>query len=303
MLIAIDVNIVWSIFQVVLYRLLGIDINTLIFVEKLHLVQTGSSSRAGQLVASGLHWHPGNLAPQLVIAYLFANSVWKKLVIVVVAVLTFNSTCLVGMGCCIGFDLVQYLYRLISGKIRFRITKKILAELIFGLIMLFASIFLLFQANMFDLFNQVIANFYQKVTFSGTDNSSMIHFRYYQSLPEILKSIPFGRILFGYGYGCSGYIYTHFLGQYSQLTTWAVESDVINNLFGTGLICSILMYAWIFRTGFSGKRRDVRYAVLILIFIIQGFFYNIQFDWIILLLCMLRSSTILKWNFFTKKKS
>lgn len=303
LLLAINVNLFWSLLQIVTYQLFSIDINTAIFVNFFHMVSTGSAFRGGELVATGLHWHPGNLAPLLVIALFVDDRLWHRVIVILVAVLTYNTTCILGVT--LGVIILFTHLFLFNKEDKKRNTSSFekLANITITLLVSILLILGLNHLNMFDQLSNIVSGVTNKFTFATNDSSANVHLRYYQILPNILYRIPLSKLFFGYGYGCSGYIYSTILGQYSFLSSWAVESDIVNNVLGLGIFNTLVIYTWIFRIGKSGSRIDMKYLSLVIILIIQGITYNVQFDWIILLLCMLLIFIKNNLNFFRSSLS
>ena len=64
--VAIVVEVVWFFVQLLLYKIVGIDINQIIFVDTLHTVTNASFIRDWVWYPSGLSWHSVVLAPLFV---------------------------------------------------------------------------------------------------------------------------------------------------------------------------------------------------------------------------------------------
>ena len=64
--LAIIVELIWVLGQLLFYRVFGIDINKFIFVDMLHLVENASFIRSWVWYPSGLCWHSAVLAPLFV---------------------------------------------------------------------------------------------------------------------------------------------------------------------------------------------------------------------------------------------
>lgn len=303
-MLAINLNLIWSILQVALYQLFHIDLNTLLFVDKLHMVETGSMYRGDLLVATGLHWHPGNLAPLLVIGFLLNRRLWYRLIIIVVALFSYSSTCILGVAVCIGLEFVFTFINSTKNKTQNkRSSVARLVSFILEVTLALILVILVIKLNLFERFSVVLNNFMTKISLSGTDTSSGVHLRYYQLLPQILGNISLPKAIFGFGYGCSGYLYTLMVGQYANLESWSVESDFVNNVLGMGILNTIIFYLWYLSIAIRGIKIDYKYFILITAIFIQGFAYNVQFDWVILTICILILSIKQHWNFFDAKKN
>lgn len=300
---AININIFWAILQVLFYRMKGININQLIFVDTLHTTENiGKFVKGTTLVASGLHWHPANLAPLLVLGLLLNKKIWYKAIIILVTVLTFSSTAILGVIVCVGLQFIFNSHTYVKTFKNKRITIKNVLELFAGTVLLAVVVIVFIKFNFKEQIVDVITNLSAKLNVSGTtDASANAHMDYYRYLPKILRDTPILKVILGYGYGCSGYVYSMLLGQYTFLDTWAVESDIINNILGMGILNSLVIYTWIVRIGIKGFKIDYRYLIFVVVILIQGVTYNIQFDWIILLLCVMAASIKNNINFFSDR--
>ena len=71
------------------------------------------------------------------------------------------------------------------------------------------------------------------------------------------------------------------LNQYSNLSSFVVESDIINTLLSTGIIGFILFYGWLIAIMLKGKRINWKYTACIGVILIEGIAYEVQMDWVI----------------------
>ena len=299
---AINFNLFWSILQILLFQIFNIELNTLIFVNTLHMIDIESMYRGGTMVATGLHWHPGNLAPLLVLGFVMNRRLWYRFLIVIVALFSYNSTCILGVSLCIVLEVIFSILNNKNKRKRKNFSVGKMFSILLGLSLIIALLVIVNKFDFYDRFSVVISNFINKASFSGTDNSSAVHLRYYQLLPQILAHTPLIKLIFGFGYGCSGYLYTLTIGQYAELSTWAVESDFVNNVLGLGFINTVLFYLWYLSVGIKGIRINYKYFIVILTIFVQGFSYNVQFDWVILTVCMLALSVKQHRDFFSEDK-
>lgn len=88
--------------------------------------------------------------------------------------------------------------------------------------------------------------------------------------------------LFGYGYGCSGYIFS-VLDNRINIGNWAVESDIMDKLYSLGIVGFVLYYTFLSKILIWGYKIDKKYTIVTLAIIIQGFGYNVQWDYIFLI--------------------
>lgn len=88
-------------------------------------------------------------------------------------------------------------------------------------------------------------------------------------------------------------------GQYAELKSWVVESDVMNQLYSNGIIGFIFYYGFLLYIAIRGYRLDRRYFILMTGLIITGITYNIQFDWIVYIEFLLYLMVKFKVNLFS----
>lgn len=140
----------------------------------------------------------------------------------------------------------------------------------------------------------LVPKFMEMVSYLGTriyqiwnptegNESSAVHFSYYQLLPEILTNIPILNVLFGSGMGTSGYRFTQFNGQYPG-QIWIVESDFTDMLLSRGIVGWFLHYYFIVKTACKLLKNNYTKEMLyLLVLTICGIVYNNQFLWVIIL--------------------
>ena len=111
---------------------------------------------------------------------------------------------------------------------------------------------------------------------------------YYILIPDIIMNNNFINALFGYGLECSGYIYSKMYGQYVG-SVWVIESDIVNTLLNVGIIGFVIYYWIIYRIFFVVKanKNKNKYRLFIVVILLSGITYNIQFNWTFLLILML----------------
>ncbi|MDT9331593.1 hypothetical protein [Clostridium perfringens] len=301
LLLSIVIQIVWCFIQIMFNKFFSIDINTLIFTNILSMVSEASQIKFGILNISGLAWHPINMAPILIIAYCFSKNVYCKLIIVFIALTTNNSTILIGMTACIIMDIFFRMKYLKNNK------KIIKYTTIFSVLLLIIILgFILIKT---DIFQRLINNFvylYERVSGKFYDGgSTAAHIRYYTSIPEMFSISSIYKILFGYGEGCSGYLMGVLFGQYIELSSWAMECDLVNILISNGVLGFLLFYSWLIKIAFNGLKINKNYFICIIAFVICGITYNIQFDWVVLFEMILAISIKANYNIFlnTNKES
>ncbi len=90
-------QLIWIPLQYIMYHIVGIDINNLIFVETLHIIEKATFIRSWVYFPSGITYHSAVLAPLFVIALFLFKSLPVRLLIIVDSVICGNSTSTVGV--------------------------------------------------------------------------------------------------------------------------------------------------------------------------------------------------------------
>lgn len=280
--IACIIQIIWSFAQIIFFNTMGLDINDKIFNQLLGMVTQSSTYRDGIVVSSGLCWHPANLIPILIISYCFFDKWYMKVILLVVGILSKNSTSILSLVLCFSAEEVIVFRNYFKSKKIILSKNKIFA--ILSAFMLIV-IMLLVKKNsftyVFSSINQLITRIMYAVAGVGGDTSTSAHVRYYTALPEVWKNSSIFQILFGYGAECSGYPYSVLFHQYTSIGAWVTESDYINFIVGRGIIWTIIFYAWLISIAIKGSKLNKKYLICILTFMVVGITYNIQFEWVI----------------------
>lgn len=271
-------QVIWCIAQYIFYNIWKIDINEEIFVNLFNIVQSGEASRYrnGTMVITGLSQHPANLIPIIIILYFLVDRWYVKVLCVLIALGTKNSTAIFTVLLCLGISFLRTFQKRITlkGILKTGIIVIILVGVLFirnDLLEIIVSNIKLLYSRMFDISYEY-----------GAAASSYVHKRYYTALFEVWKNTDIFRILFGYGSSCSGYPFTLLYGQYSNLLSWNVESNPMNAVYGTGIIGAAVYYFWFINTGVKGYKIDSRYTHIFFVLFISGILYDNQFTWVFL---------------------
>lgn len=293
---SVAAQLIWLPIQFVLYKGFHIDINDLIFVKTLHMVDNASFIRSWVWHPSGFSWHSASLAPIFVMGILLFKSMAVRLLIIGEAMICGNSTTFIGVVLCAGLLVINSLLRQVDYK---KIKLVNLAALL--LVMAAAGVAIL----KFDLLSEVAAyalKLWNRLFGSERDASTEAHLGYYSDYIKIVKNSSLIQTLFGYGYGCSGYTITVMYGRYTALSSWAIESDYINILVSRGVFGFVVYYYFLLKIMIKGFKLDVRYAIFMAVIFVQGFGYNIQFEYLFLMELVLYFSIKYKINFFDDNK-
>lgn len=277
------IQLIWSGIQYFSYSLLKIDINNLIFFKLLNITNTTSriSSISNTIQVSGMGWHPALLVPILVLSYLLFDNVYIKILLLVVATITRNSTCMFAIILCFFLEYVVLKNR----KKTKSLTKKTIFIAIISSIIFLTILYI--NRNIFSIVSESVDNLFKRLnmvfTNDVTDLSTSYHSRYYTFLPYIISNSKGYNVLFGYGYECSGYPFTHFLNQYSNYNAWIAESDPINFIIGRGIIWTIIYYYWLIKNAIKGYKISNKYGIFFTSIILCGILYNNQFLWVMII--------------------
>ena len=135
--------------------------------------------------------------------------------------------------------------------------------------------------------------------FEGSkDSSSAAHFSYYLLYPEVLRRNTFLQSIFGTGYASSGYSISQISGQYASLQHCVTESDFIDILISRGFLGFIIYYIFLLQIALKGKNVDYRYTIAMIVILLQGITYNVQFEYLFFIELILYACVGLKLNFF-----
>ena len=68
-----------------------------------------------------------------------------------------------------------------------------------------------------------------------------------------------------------------------NIGNWAIESDIMDKLYSLGIVGFVLYYTFLSKILIRGYKIDKKYTIVTLAIIIQGFGYNVQWDYIFLI--------------------
>lgn len=277
-----NLQCMWCIIQFLLYRLYLVDINNWIFHESLGMLDIASAYKFGELLPSGLTWHPGVMAPIIAIAFFLNTSIAWKYIALLAGVLTGNATCLIATAICIGFELIIFL-------LDKKVSRKKFVILIFLIILVvILSIVTGFYNTIYDSITYVV----QRI-FGITDtNSTNAHIMYFTEYPNIVRHSSFLQVMFGYGKGASGYPFSILYYFQTYAKSWSVECDVMDILVSRGIVGFGIYYIFLIENMLKGRKVNIKYLFLQLTILLEGITYQVQYDWVFLiealLFCMIK---------------
>lgn len=288
------IQLIWCLCAFVAYKVFALDINQKIFVDCLNLLELASSFKQGVFQPSGLSWHPATLGPVVILSYFMFDSLIVKGVAIIVAFICGNATVLIGSILCVFFSVFHCVFidKLKIKKERLRI---IVLICVLGIGALLIS-------GKYTVIIEKFAHIIYRISGDSGDPSADAHMRYYWSYPQILQcSTPY-QVFFGYGNGCSGYPIGVLFGQYTHLTNWSVESDIMDILISRGIFGFITFYAYLIAIIKRGIKIDKKYAYLIVVLILEGITYNVQFNWCIFIEIIMMIMIKNNYNIFDTEK-
>ena len=77
------------------------------------------------------------------------------------------------------------------------------------------------------------------------EGSANAHIRYFTAYSNVVKNGNVIQFLFGYGTGKAGYTMSKLYGQYVNLKSWVVETDVMNRIYSNGIMGVVIYYSFL----------------------------------------------------------
>lgn len=295
LILSCTIQLFWCLAQFLLYRGLQLDLNQLLFRDLLHLVENPSQYKLDVYHPSGLCWHSAFMAPVTIIAFVFSKHYGVKLLAVVDAVICNNATAMIGICVCVAISILFALFKFLSRSDHAAPKRAVIAAIV---VILIAIPVLSYSGVLSTVFQKAV-RIYERATGIVYDGGSAdAHIRYYTAYPQIVEDQSTLRFLFGYGPGNSGFPISKLFGQYADLKSWAVETDVMHQVYSNGIVGFMLLYGLLVYIAVWGFRIDRRYTVLILSLVAAGVTYNIQFNWVLFLEFLLYFCVKKKINVF-----
>lgn len=297
-------NIFWAFIQYACFSVLKMDLNDVVFNQILGIREQASTMNTtiDTFCIAGLNWHPAQLVPIIILSYLFFDSAWIKICLVIVAYISTNTTCVFALALCWVLDTAMVSQK----KVRHIKTKQFIT---FGLVLVVitASVVYLLRSGVMEIVadrvNGIIERFETVFTGEKLSHSTMLHLRYYTAYPDIVRFFGWKALLLGVGFECSGYPFVVLFNQYAGLKSWHVESDVINFLVGRGWLWTIMYYMILVMIMMKGKSLNKRYVIMVICFLVSGILYNTQVLWVEALMMFMFVAVSKKKDVFTAEKT
>nr|WP_288810394.1 hypothetical protein [uncultured Anaerostipes sp.] len=280
-------QVLWGIMQLLFYKK-GLLLNDIVFIDILHMAnESVTQIKDTGIALSGLCWNAANMAALTVFGYIYTKKNYIKIMFVIFSIICGNRTVLIGVVIAV---MLEILWNFLIDNLKIRYGWLVTLT-IFGFLV---AMFIVFNSDIRNaLLNkaQSIVNIFSLSTIK-TQGSASIHSRYLTSVPQLLKRSLIEHCLFGYGLGNSGYPFTEYLGQWNwlDLDAWVVECQHIDWLWSTGIVGFVLNLSWLvfymYKGGKSGYGKKM--MLFLAVVLIQGFFYNIIFNWcLIAIMCII----------------
>lgn len=280
--ISILLQLFWESLQIIWWYCWHIKINVILFsnIKLLNDISFSATDLYGNYRFTGLSWQPSNLGISLLLGVILFKNIYLKIACIIGII---ASTSRVGI-----VTLVLILiYKLISSISSYKINiKNIINEKgVFLCLLIILGVIYLFAID-----STILSGIYDSVLNMKKRFGNLswdLHTLYYIWAPEILFKIPIMNFMFGYGLGCSGYVYSHYKGIYTSNGPWIPENDFCSTLFGCGITGLITYYAWYMTSMKQRNRKSKDYIILLTIFI-AGFMYAYMNSWVLIvaMFCM-----------------
>lgn len=286
------IHIVWCFLQFIAYKAVGMDINSLIFVQKLHLTDAASRIQGGTLIVSGLCAHPSNLVPTLLLSVFLFDKWYVWIACIGIAALSSNSTLIIAMSLAVLFRMYTYFK---EHKFKFVVSEKIVVLFCAALPV---SVYMFFKVGFYDLLTGKFNELFLRVS-ERSDASTAAHLSYYTRLPDIFSRFSLIEILFGWGIGRSGTVFSVFYHLYAKFGDWSVESDPMNFVYSLGIIGAFCLYFFLISIAVKSFKFDIKTSAFMVIMLICGFFYAVQYIWVVQLEVFIFAVISKKQGFFS----
>lgn len=280
--------------QYAFYNYGGVDINQEIFVNLLGSVENASFIRDWVWYPSGITYHSAIIAPLMVLGIVLFNNVYFKILIFVDAMLCGSSTASIGVIVAV---ILSILFRLLTKTESSKIKQHVII-MAMSVIIVLAIMFL--NTDLLSLINGNFEYILERFFSSSRDSSTSAHMLYFIRYPSIFLNSSLPQKLFGYGYNCSGAIFSVIDNRFN-VGNWAIESEIMDRLYSLGIVGFLLYSIFLLNIIIKGKKIDSRYTIIVLSIVIQGFGYNLQWDYVFLIelifyICIKMNINIFKYQ-------
>ena len=270
------IQMIWGFLQLLFY-FRGGDLNNTVFRDTLHMVtESATQYQFGSLKISGLCWNAGNLAPLVIFGYVYSKNVYIKILFIILSFVSGSRTLYISMLTILALELI----------FRTRKSYGLTPKKVVTILILMIIVPLMILVNI-DTINFLIAKMTKLLDFvnnAQTEGSTSNHLFYLTSIFQVTSKNSIINNLFGYGPNCSGYVFSKLFNIYNDGKKWAAECDYVNILWSYGYCGFITYYIWYISKLKRLYKLNKKYIIMFLTFLIAGFFYNITFNWVFLLI-------------------
>ena len=284
----------WIPFQYIAYNFAGLDINKILFSDMLHFTEKTSFIRSWVYYPSGFTHHSAVLASLFVLAFFLFENLPIRILILIDSIICGNSTAFVGvviaLAMTIGFKVFD--------RQRNRRMKIKLQTILFCGIALIVGFYLFNRFSIKNVLVERILYLWGRLFGNQIDDSTSAHLQYFNDYFTVVKNGSLMQTLLGCGEGCSGYYISTMYNRYTSLGNWSIECDIVNIALCRGIIGFIIYYVFLVYIAIKGFKLDKRYFIVMISIIIQGFGYNVQWDYVFFVEIILFFTIKLGINFF-----
>lgn len=265
-------QLIWGLLELVFWNWSGISLNEVVFQDFLHIgldvdwtIITEHSLRI-----AGISWEPAYFSLAMVAGYLLSSKKILKYLFILTTIVSVSRTGIIIMACAI---VVEQLFFNQSKH-----SQKYIKQIIYvavGVIFLGCCILII------PTIRTVAESTIISIIKWNTTISGRTHFSYIRFLPDMLRKVQLGHLMFGYGYGGSGlpYMLLDVNTYWGRTRTWSVESEWLNIFWGLGILGSIAYYSFILKMIVKSTDKNVK--ILAICLLIGGIFYVYSGTWLI----------------------
>lgn len=274
-------QMVWGVFQFILWYGVHISLNELVFSKILGMELVNSTwtfaYNSGTIRLTGISWEPAYFSMAMVTGYILAKKNYMKIAFAAVSIFSTSRTgiILLIVAILLDFGLTDFTTRITKKKF-IQTVRLILIGIVITIVVYISS------ARVKEIVNETIISLirWQATTSGGT------HFNYLRYLPNIISKESLINKLFGYGIASSGYPYMkYYYAEFGAYTTsWCPESDVVGMILGLGILGFLTYYYILFRNIKNEKNKDIRN--LLICAVVGGVFYIYYGTWVFALVIM-----------------
>lgn len=275
-------HLLWGYAQFFYYKFAQGVLNSVVFEQLLGMQSEygyGVYESGGTPYLTGLCWHPSNMAPLMVVGYLFSKSYVTKGLFLVMGALCGSRTAFLGLCICFFGEIVWCIKKSDATIIAKKLILKVFIFALIGCVIYFVFINNTILNGIVDM---ILLYINKTVNFTN-NNATSAHLSYWLKIPEGFRIANPLQVLFGFGPECSGYVGSSVLNMYVG-QKWVLECDYVNILWSYGVTGFLCRYLWYVKRSFYACRYNPAKVVFVIAFAVMGVVYNVMFNWVIILI-------------------